>query len=125
MEGCCSTYYGRLVAFHRLIAHLVMLFLSGDVSLSGEDEVPSISITVPGYLTSASISPSTQTPPVDHKVLEPEAEHHDQEGNDQHENHTWLLESTAVRYLLAGGVAGAGEPGLPRLPHEDEFSLNF
>jgi len=83
------------------------LTMEGDVSLSGEDEVPSISITSPGYLTSASISPSTQAPPVDHKVLEPEAEHHDQEGNDQPENHTWILESTAVRYLLAGGVAGA------------------
>ena len=55
---------------------------------------------------------ATLTPlPVDHSYSkEPEGE--GQEGAEvyeEEEHHSWLGGSTAVKYLLAGGVAGAGE----------------
>ena len=49
--------------------------------------------------------------PVDHSYSRQteEEEHEDVEVYEEEEHHAWLGGSTAVKYLLAGGVAGAGE----------------
>lgn len=79
--------------------------LSGDVSLSAEDTPPVASKPTYGYSASPVASTSTQTSP--EPTLEPEGEHYDQAEYEDEAHHNWFLESTAVRYLLAGGVAGA------------------
>jgi solute carrier family 25 phosphate transporter 23/24/25/41 len=58
---------------------------------------------------------ATQVPlpplPVDHSYSRQieEGEHEGVEVYEEEEHHTWLGGSTSVKYLLAGGVAGAGE----------------
>jgi solute carrier family 25 (mitochondrial phosphate transporter), member 23/24/25/41 len=88
------------------------LVLLGDVSLSGEDKPASIPNTIPGLHISAGAPSSAQSPPVDH---EPTKSPDNNQGHDVQEHHSWLLGSTAARYLLAGGIAGAGEPAVPRI----------
>lgn len=62
--------------------------------------------TAYGYPASALASTSTQ-PPLPGLTLEPDGEHYDQEEYEEEEHHIWLLGSTAAKYLLAGGAAGA------------------
>jgi hypothetical protein len=48
--------------------------------------------------------------PVDHSYSQQtEEEEHEEVEVYEEEHHTWFGGSTAVKYLLAGGVAGAGE----------------
>lgn len=49
--------------------------------------------------------------PVDHSYSrQPEEEEHEEvEVYEEEEHHAWFGGATAVKYLLAGGVAGAGE----------------
>lgn len=49
--------------------------------------------------------------PVDHSYSQKTEEegHGEVEVYEEEEHHDWLGGSTAVKYLLAGGVAGAGE----------------
>ena len=49
--------------------------------------------------------------PVDHSYSRQieEEEHEDLQAYEEEEHHTWFGGATAVKYLLAGGVAGAGE----------------
>jgi len=75
--------------------------MEGDVSLSAEDTPPSISKAPYGSETPHDLT------------LEHEGEHNVQEEFEEEDHHNWLLGSTAVKYLLAGGVAGAGEHKIP------------
>ena len=46
--------------------------------------------------------------PVDHSYSR-QTEEEEHEDYEEEEHHAWFGGSTAVKYLLAGGVAGAGE----------------
>lgn len=75
----------------------------GDVSLSAED----LSLDQP-YV--APVSKEVSPVPVDHR-LPYDDEEEDEEYDDYEEeepHHSWLGGSTAVKFLLAGGLAGAG-----------------
>jgi solute carrier family 25 phosphate transporter 23/24/25/41 len=80
----------------------------GDVSLSAEDKPPLI-MTTPSPVASM----TTTLPPllVDHSYSQETEEQGQEEVEvcEAEEHHGWLGGSTAVKYLLAGGVAGAGE----------------
>lgn len=77
---------------------------TGDVSLSAED----LTLT-PMH------APPLLPLPVDHKPLEEGVHDEDEEDvdyddfQDEEEHHIWLGGSTAVKFLLAGGIAGAGQ----------------
>ncbi|KAI0068778.1 mitochondrial carrier [Artomyces pyxidatus] len=70
--------------------------MEGDVSLSAEDKPPDYLLHRPG----------APTPPVDHDMLE---EYDDEEEiEEEHvEHHDWLEGHMALKFLAAGGVAGA------------------
>ncbi|KAH0587640.1 hypothetical protein H2248_006408 [Termitomyces sp. 'cryptogamus'] len=73
------------------------LTMEGDALLSAEDKPPSNVITTgPG----SSLSHSTSQ----HEENEEEGELYD---DDEHESHGWLDNHSAIKFLLAGGVAGA------------------
>ena len=83
--------------------------LLGDVTLSAEDLPLKQSHAVP----SIDVEPI----PVDHQS--PYEDDEDDIGYDEEEeepHHSWLGGSTAVKFLLAGGVAGAGEPCCLMIP---------
>ena len=98
---------------------------AGDVSLSAEDKPPNYLIYRP---------PAVQLPPVP-------AMHHDTTPNDaddaddadddllqehhhmEDEHHNWLGGTTALKFLAAGGVAGAGQTFLCTHPPQ-HVSLN-
>jgi len=90
--------------------YLTLLEL-GDVSLSAEDKPPSI-VPSPSPVASMAAAQVTLPPlPVDHSYSR-QTEEEDQgevQVYEEEEHHSWLGGSTAVKYLLAGGVAGAGE----------------
>ncbi|KDQ64584.1 hypothetical protein JAAARDRAFT_187904 [Jaapia argillacea MUCL 33604] len=85
------------------------LTMEGDVSLSAEDKPPSI------YLMSRTIHHPHSATPVDHRSTVEQGEEddyeYDQEYDDEEEEeeevHHSLGGSTAVKFLLAGGIAGA------------------
>lgn len=94
-----------------IIPPLTMLF-PGDVSLSAEDKPPG----PPTYKVNPSgpySNPSSST-----ALLEPDEEGEEQEDEEydyfdedevEEEQHQFLEGHTAIKFLLAGGVAGAGE----------------
>lgn len=70
----------------------------GDVSLSAEDKPPAIP-TFPKSI------PSRPAP-----ITENDHDHHEDDfEDDEHHHHSWLDAHSAMRYLLAGGVAGIGK----------------
>lgn len=78
------------------------------MSLSAEDKPPDYLIYRPPVMTTAppldlDLSPTDSEDDHDHDLIE---EHHHIE--DDH--HGWLGGMTALKYLAAGGVAGAGQP---------------
>ena len=78
--------------------------LSGDVTLSAED----LTIVQPHALPAGK---ELQPVPVDHKssyANDEDDEEYDEYDEEEEPHHTWLGGSTAVKFLLAGGVAGAG-----------------
>lgn len=80
--------------------------MEGDVSLSAEDKPPSNKTSVvPMAATQVTLPPL----PVDHSYpRRTEEEEEDEVGvYEEEEHHSWLGGATAVKYLLAGGVAGA------------------
>ena len=83
-------------------------FNIGDVSLSAEDKPPSNTTSpTPMGATQVTLPPL----PVDHSYPQRtgEEEQEETEVYEEEEHHTWFGGSTAAKYLLAGGVAGAGE----------------
>ncbi|KAI0719597.1 mitochondrial carrier [Cerioporus squamosus] len=74
--------------------------MEGDVTLSAED----LSLVQPPV---ASSSKEVQAIPVDHDSYEDEDEDDHLEDYEEEPHHTWLGGSTAVKFLLAGGIAGA------------------
>lgn len=82
--------------------------MEGDVSLSAEDKPPS-NTSPPTPVTSMATTQVTLPPlPVDHSYSQQtEEEGPEVEVYEEEEHHSWLGGSTAVKYLLAGGVAGA------------------
>ena len=56
---------------------------------------------------------------MDHKAshIEDDDEDYDDEYEEEEPHHNWLGGSTAVKFLLAGGVAGAGTSMLPNSPN--------
>ncbi|KAH9006979.1 mitochondrial carrier [Lactarius hatsudake] len=76
--------------------------MEGDVTLSAEDKPPNHLIYRPPVMTAA--------PSLDHDLSPTESEHDDdhdliEEHHDEH--HGWLGGMTALKFLAAGGVAGA------------------
>jgi hypothetical protein len=78
-----------------LLAHNSLAHATGDVSLSAEDR-PTIQLKVEP--SNAQITPKLDTGHTQAESDEDEEEHHD-----------WLDGSEALKFLLAGGIAGAGE----------------
>ena len=85
----------------------------GDVSLSAEDKPPDYLIYRPPVMKAA--------PPLDHDLSPTDSEEddhdHDHDLIEEHhhaedDHHGWLGGMTALKYLAAGGVAGAGQPPL-------------
>lgn len=85
-------------------AGLTAISLQGDVTLSAED----LSLAQPPI---ASSSKEAQAIPVDHDSSYTDEEDDDGDFEDYEEepHHSWLGGSTAVKFLFAGGIAGAGE----------------
>ncbi|KAG6837427.1 hypothetical protein H0H93_009521 [Arthromyces matolae] len=77
------------------------LTMEGDTLLSAEDKPPSTDSALGSNLT---ISTAQSKPPFSHHEHVKEEEPCDDE---EHENHGWLDNNSAVKFLLAGGVAGA------------------
>ncbi|KAI9448192.1 mitochondrial carrier [Lactarius indigo] len=76
--------------------------MEGDVSLSAEDKPPNHLIYRPPVMTAA--------PLLDHDLSPTESEHdddHDLIEEHHEEHHGWLGGMTALKFLAAGGVAGA------------------
>ena len=77
--------------------------LSGDVSLSAED------MSAPKARTVIQ-EPHPHDIPVDHVPATDRDDEYDNEDSEEEEEHaSFLGGSTAVKFLLAGGIAGAGE----------------
>ncbi|KAI0353621.1 mitochondrial carrier [Trametes cingulata] len=77
--------------------------MEGDVSLSAED----LSLEPPPVSTASKEIPPI---PVDHRSPyedEEDDEEYDDEYEEEEHHHSWLGGSTAVKFLLAGGIAGA------------------
>lgn len=55
-----------------------------------------------------SVSSESSSHAQDQSSVEPHEEHFD-EYDDDDEHHSWLEGHTALRFLAAGGIAGAGE----------------
>ena len=91
---------------------------AGDVSLSAEDKPPS-------YLTYRPPAVQLQPVPSMHHDTTPnntdDADDADddllQENHHVDEHHNWLGGTTALKFLAAGGVAGAGERFFARIHH--------
>lgn len=100
------TMSGAFSLTHR--GHLKRDSVLGDVSLSAEDKPPNYLIYRPPVMTAPlpldhDLSPTDSENDHDHDPVE---EHHHIE--DDH--HGWLGGTMALKYLAAGGVAGAGQP---------------
>ena len=79
----------------------------GDVSLSAEDTPPS---NTTSSFPAAPMAVALPPLPVDHSY--PSQIEEEKQGEVrvyEEEHHSWFGGSTAVKYLLAGGVAGGGE----------------
>jgi solute carrier family 25 phosphate transporter 23/24/25/41 len=74
----------------------------GDVSLSAEDKPPPFTANRPIH------SDAAATLPVDHSYPDV-GEDGDFEEYDVEEHHSWLEGHAAMKFLAAGGIAGAGE----------------
>jgi solute carrier family 25 phosphate transporter 23/24/25/41 len=84
----------KVIFLNALLAASALTRLKGDVSLSAEDRPP----------TPPKPEPSASQVGFDHS--------HDLEDDEDDEDddaHGWLEGHTAMKFLLAGGVAGAGE----------------
>ena len=85
--------------------------MAGDVSLSAED------LWHPGSAKPSMAKASELAEvPVDHEVEWDGDEHDADYEHDEHEHepeHHWLGGTTALKFLLAGGIAGAGAQSLP------------
>jgi hypothetical protein len=79
-----------------LLAHNSLAHATGDVSLSAEDR-PTIQLKVEPSNTQI-------TPKLDTGHTQAESEEEEEE-----EHHDWLDGNEALKFLLAGGIAGAGE----------------
>jgi solute carrier family 25 phosphate transporter 23/24/25/41 len=77
------------------------MLLQGDVSLSAEDKPPPFTVDRP-------IFPETTIRPIDHLSLDVSED----DGFEEYEpeaHHSWLEGHAAIKFLTAGGIAGAGE----------------
>lgn len=82
--------------------------LLGDVTLSAEDKPPLFNMMRTASSEAPSIVP--QALPVDHLSVESHEEHFDEYDDDEEEeHHSWLEGHAALKFLAAGGIAGAGE----------------
>lgn len=75
----------------------------GDVSLSAEDKPPDL-----GTLNASNLGASGSGFPPAPSQSQVEEDHHYYE-DDEEEHHHFLEGHTALKFLLAGGVAGAGK----------------
>ncbi|TFY56358.1 hypothetical protein EVJ58_g7695 [Rhodofomes roseus] len=78
--------------------------MEGDVTLSAED----MSVSRAPVIQQHPANPATADTPIDHTVDLYEGEGDDEgEEFDEEDHHSWFEGSTAAKFLLAGGVAGA------------------
>lgn len=96
------------VVFHPLAPPDITLhFDPGDVTLSAEDMSTTRSYHPP-------VKHAASPLPVDYEVEDDGDDDDDFDDSDlyafeeEEEHHNWLLGSTAAKFLLAGGIAGAG-----------------
>ena len=86
------------MACTHFILHKSNLLSLGDVSLSAEDKPPPFAVNRPIH------SETAATLPIDHSYPDVGEEEYDVE-----EHHNWLEGHAAIKFLAAGGIAGAGE----------------
>ena len=84
---------------------LNLLVSQGDVSLSAEDTPPPFTVNRPMPVDAAAL-------PIDH--ISPHVGDDDEfedygEEEEEEEHHNWLEGHAAIKFLVAGGIAGAGE----------------
>jgi solute carrier family 25 phosphate transporter 23/24/25/41 len=95
-----------------IIPRLTMLF-PGDVSLSAEDKPPSpptYKVNPSGPHSNPSSSATLLEPDDgDDEEEDEEYDYFDEDEVEEEEQHQFLEGHTAIKFLLAGGVAGAGE----------------
>ena len=90
------------MACTHFILHKSNLLSLGDVSLSAEDKPPPFAVNRPIH------SETAATLPIDHSYPDV-GEDGDFEEYDVEEHHSWLEGHAAIKFLAAGGIAGAGE----------------
>lgn len=78
---------------------------AGDVTLSAED----MSVARAAAQQHPASPATTDTPLEDTLDLYEEDEEPEEEEFEEEDHHSWFEGSTAVKFLAAGGVAGAGE----------------
>lgn len=78
--------------------------MQGDVSLNAEDKPP-----LKIELSNVAASGSTLSLPNKATVHEAGKQEKDDCRDGQEESHTWLEGHMALKFLLAGGIAGAGK----------------
>jgi solute carrier family 25 phosphate transporter 23/24/25/41 len=115
MEGASPNLVGLTIW---LTGIMHTLPTPGDVSLSAEDKPPNRLIYRPPVVHLKA------TPSMDHDRMPSDSEHDDADDNDhddllhehhlEDEHHNWLGGMTALKFLAAGGVAGAGQRHFPR-----------
>jgi solute carrier family 25 phosphate transporter 23/24/25/41 len=115
MEGAClpTSHASGLTIW--LTGIMPTLPTPGDVSLSAEDKPPNHLIYRPPAVQ------LQQVPSVDHDRTPSRSENDDADDDDdglfqEHHNddhHSWLGGMTALKFLMAGGVAGAGQRHSP------------
>ena len=82
---------------HSKSADIILTLSQGDESLSAENKPPDLT---PSFIVAAKQPPVSDGP--NHDVA------HGEDEEDDDENHHFLEGHTALKFLLAGGVAGAG-----------------
>jgi hypothetical protein len=114
---CCACHHGRWVIFVRTTRDWPILtdvcfptFPAGDVSLSAEDRPPYYLIYRPPAIE--------RVPPILHDIRPSKTEDFDDDEDEdllleehhhiEDDHHGWLGGTTALKYLVAGGVAGTG-----------------
>jgi hypothetical protein len=83
-------------------ANLILLVSQGDVSLSAEDKPPPFAIIRPIPAEATSLL-------VDHMSSDMDDDDTLEGYGEEEEHHNWLEGHSAIKFLAAGGIAGAGE----------------
>jgi solute carrier family 25 phosphate transporter 23/24/25/41 len=95
-------------------------WFAGDVSLSAEDRPPKLSLAATSPTATLS-TPLDSRQPTRSTTLDFDEEDEEEEPLD----HAAIESHTAFKFLLAGGIAGAGQAFLPRILTSRSISFLF